>query len=81
MSSEIEAKKVRWRCNRGMLELDLLLIPFAENHFSTLSNEDKSQFIELLTMEDPVLFAWLMGHEEAEGNMKAIVQLVKSSKA
>jgi len=80
MSSDNEARMVRWRCNRGMLELDLLLIPFAENHFRDLSKEEKQQFIELLTYEDPTLFAWLMGHETAADDMLSIVNLVKKLK-
>ncbi len=77
----LEQRRARWRCNRGMLELDLLLIPFVENDFMTLSVLDKALFIELLTYEDPELFAWLMGHEEVTvEDLKSIVALIKSQK-
>lgn len=79
MNNELEAKKVRWRCNRGMLELDLFLIPFAENHFGNLSEENKKKFVELLTHEDPVLFSWFMGHEQAQEDMQSIVLIVKEA--
>ena len=69
-----QSNKVRWRCNRGMLELDLLLIPFAENHFSLLDEKEKATFIELLTYEDPTLFNWLMGQDVAED--KALNEMV-----
>lgn len=72
-----EARMVRWRCNRGMLELDLLLIPFVENKFQSLSSEQKALFIKLLEYEDPLLFGWLMGHQEVDiDELKPIVKLI-----
>ena len=80
-AKELEQRRARWRCNRGMLELDLLLIPFVENHFNKLSEPNKKLFIELLTYEDPELFAWLMGHEEVSvPELKEIVSLVTGHK-
>lgn len=52
-----------WRAHRGMLELDLFLIPFVEQMWSTLSSADKKNFENLLQATDPELFAWFMGHE------------------
>ena len=78
---EILARKVRWRCNRGMLELDLLLIPFAEQKFCSLSTELKDKFIKLLTFDDPVLYGWLMGFEEVtQPELVDIIDLIKKSK-
>lgn len=56
--------RVRWACRRGMLELDVLLQPFVETKYQDLSDQDKLDFIRLLTGEDPELFAWFMGHEQ-----------------
>lgn len=80
MTLDTQARMVRWRCNRGMLELDLILIPFSENHFEKLDADKKAEFIELLTHEDPTLFAWLMGHEEVSEAMKPIVEIVNRTK-
>lgn len=55
--------RVRWACRRGMLELDVLLQPFVESQYQDLNDQDKLDFIRLLTCEDPELFAWFMGHE------------------
>jgi len=43
-----------------MLELDLLLVPFAENSLSTLSDEQIEDYRRLLTEEDQDLFQWLV---------------------
>lgn len=53
--------RLRWRCRRGMLELDLLLGEFVERGLHALSDEMKRDFEALLEYPDPVLFDWLMG--------------------
>ncbi|PWK54464.1 succinate dehydrogenase assembly factor 2 [Pleionea mediterranea] len=62
MSETFDRKKIIWTCRRGMLELDVILIPFAEQHFEHLSDEDKQLFVELLEQADPDLFNWIMGY-------------------
>lgn len=67
-----------WQCRRGMLEVDLFLIPFAKNHYPQLPDNQKENFRNLLTYSDPELFAWLMGHESPEEpELIEIVQLIK----
>ena len=58
--------KLRWACRRGMLELDVLFMPFVEDAYDSLSDNEKAIFQRLLTGEDPELFAWFMGHEECK---------------
>lgn len=63
-----------------MLELDLLLIPFVKKHYVHLPQNQKEMFKTLLTHPDPVIFAWLMGHEspeESESELIEIVQLIR----
>ena len=74
----IERARLRWGCYRGMLELDLLLLPFFDKHFDDLSLDKQSQFKQLLEQPDPDIFAWLMGHQNVEQQeLKAIVQYIK----
>ena len=54
---------IRWKCRRGMLELDLLLERFLETHYEKLSLEDQKIFEELLELPDPVLYAYTMHTE------------------
>ncbi len=53
--------RLRWRCRRGMLELDLLLQEFLERAFQELPETEKREFEALLDYPDPVLLDWLMG--------------------
>lgn len=72
-----EANRVRWHSRRGMLELDVLLAPFAEQAYDHLSAEDQASYRQLLECEDPDLFQWLMEYEvPAEENLARIVRLV-----
>ncbi len=58
--------KLKWACRRGMLELDVLLAPFVDEAYDALSDDDKLIFQNLLTCDDPDLFAWFMGHAKCE---------------
>ncbi|MCW8107378.1 succinate dehydrogenase assembly factor 2 [Alteromonas ponticola] len=65
----LEAKRVarmRWACRRGMLELDVLLLPFMDEAFDDLTYDQKLVFERLLTSDDPDLFAWFMGHQKCD---------------
>jgi antitoxin CptB len=69
--------RLRWACRRGMLELDVLFMPFVEEAYDALSVEDKATFERLLVCQDPELFAWFMGHEICEDKeLNAMVQFI-----
>ena len=81
MLSEIDYKRLCWHSRRGMLELDLLLVPFVEEHFKDLSAENQLHYKELLDSEDQDLFSWLLGREIPEDEqMCRIVDIVLSSR-
>lgn len=64
-----EAKRLarlKWACRRGMLELDVLFLPFVEEAFGDLEFEQQETFERLLTCDDPDLFAWFMGHQQCD---------------
>jgi len=56
-----EPARMKWACRRGMLELDVLLGNFLDKGFNQLVEDDKRLFVELLHLQDPELFALLMG--------------------
>ncbi|MEE8057367.1 MAG: succinate dehydrogenase assembly factor 2 [Pseudomonadales bacterium] len=73
MISEIDYKQLCWASRRGMLELDLILMPFVENRFRELSTEDQQRYIQLVEGEDNDMFAWLLGRERPENPELAII--------
>ena len=44
MSADIEMKRLFWHSRRGMLELDVLLLPFLQEAYSDLEPADKERF-------------------------------------
>jgi antitoxin CptB len=60
MFSEPEYNRIYWASRRGMLELDLILMPFVERRLRELSAADQQRYVDLLESEDTDLFAWFM---------------------
>lgn len=56
--------RLRWRCRRGMLELDLLLQGFLENGYEELDEGEKGVFVRMLELPDQTLHEYLMGMSE-----------------
>lgn len=60
-----------------MRELDLLLIPFLEKRFDTLSEEEQLTYQRLIEEEDQDLFVWLMHREWPEDpDLRHLVQMI-----
>lgn len=77
-NNNVEYHRIRWACRRGMLELDLFLMPFFENCYSDLSQAEKALFKALLSEHDPILYAWLMGFEPvSKKEFSAIVDKIR----
>ena len=66
-----------WHSRRGMLELDVLLVPFLKEEFRSLPEADQALYERLLECEDPELFKWFMqkGVPEDEG-LARIVKII-----
>ncbi len=58
--------ELRWRCRRGMLELDLLLRRFVEQRYAELSNAQVRALGAALAVEDDQLWDWLSGRARPE---------------
>ena len=57
-----EQSRLLWQCRRGMLELDLMLMPFVEQHYSRLDSKERAALQTLLGHPDQLLLDILMGH-------------------
>ncbi len=56
MKNSLKSSAVYWRCHRGMLELDTILLSFFDKYYAALSPELKQKFVSLLEYSDPDLF-------------------------
>ena len=48
MLNDREWDRLRWQCRRGMLELDVILLPFVEEDLSRLDERLQRGFARLL---------------------------------
>ncbi len=64
MSSEAELKRMRWRCRRGMLELDIVLERFVAR-YGELDDRQKMALDELLDLPDTTLWDMISGKTPA----------------
>ena len=72
--------RLLWASRRGMLELDLILTPFVENVYDTLSKDDQLRFEVLLECEDQTLFMWFMQRENPDNpDMDRIIKIIMDS--
>lgn len=77
MYTEVDIRKLAWQCRRGMLELDILLEPFAKEAFRELSEQDQDRFVKLLACEDQDLFVWFMERDVPEDpDLQRIVRVI-----
>ena len=72
------ADRVFWRSRRGLLELDLLLVPFAEQGFASLPAEQQALYGEMLDFEDVEIYAWIAGRESPPERFEDVLQAVRS---
>jgi antitoxin CptB len=68
-----DAGRLRWRCRRGMRELDVLLVRFLERDWPGASDADRLAFRALLERQDPEINALLLGRMEPEDEALARV--------
>ncbi|CAG8866743.1 FAD assembly factor SdhE [Pseudomonas fluorescens] len=66
MVEQTEINRLFWHSRRGMLELDVLLVPFTQEVYSTLSEKDRELYVRLLSCEDQDMFGWFMERSESE---------------
>ena len=74
-----QLKRLRWRCRRGMRELDQLLVRWLEREWERSSDDDRAVFLRLLDCEDDRLWRWFLGHETApDAALQSIVERIRA---
>jgi antitoxin CptB len=69
----IDDRRIRWRCRRGMKELDVMLERFLADGYSELDEGERAVFARLLNSMDPELFGWLSGNALPDDEQLAAV--------
>ena len=74
-----ELGKLRWRCRRGMKELDVLLTRYVNERFCGASNLEQALFKELLETEDSVLYGYCLGGEKPPPRFAALIERITAN--
>ena len=67
-------ERVRWRCRRGLLELDIVLGRFIALHFAQLDAAQQATFDTLLDLSDADLWGLISGENIANEKTPALNQ-------
>ena len=77
MSDEAELRRLRWRCRRGMRELDQLMLRYLDGRWPAADDAERAVFLQLLDTEDDKLWRWFMGRETPqEADLNVLVQRI-----
>jgi len=73
----VEFNRLFWHSRRGMLELDVLLVPFLKEAYRDLPAEDQARYHKLLECEDTDMFSWFMQKSVPEDpDLARIVKII-----
>jgi antitoxin CptB len=77
--ADAELKRLRWRCRRGMRELDQLLTRWLDREWTAASDSQREVFLRLLDSEDDRLWRWFLGHETApDAALDSLIQYIRT---
>lgn len=68
-----ELGRLRWRCRRGMRELDVLLLRYLQRDWPRADATEREAFRALLERQDPEINGLLLGRLEPEQEALALV--------
>jgi antitoxin CptB len=72
--------RLQWRCRRGMLELDTLLLDFLDRRYRHLDQAGRQSFERLLDYADADLMDFLTGRcEPADPEISAIILTMRET--
>ena len=56
-----EISRLRWRCRRGMKELDMAMLTYLDTAYEAATDEEKEAFKSLLDYQEPELYGLIAG--------------------
>ena len=68
--------RLRWRCRRGMKELDILLSRYMDERFGAASPQEQDAFRRLLEFQDPAIYAYCLGSERLPEHLAVLIERI-----
>ena len=80
MPEDASDSRLRWRCRRGMLELDLMLNTFLDKEYGHLNNNQKIVLDQILDYPDQLLFDLFLGFmQSSDRDVASLVSVIRKS--
>jgi antitoxin CptB len=74
-----ELERARWRCRRGLLELDIVLQSFMDKHYTKLNKAELRQFEMLLDFPDNDLWEMIaLRKETGNRSLQPVLHLLQT---
>ena len=77
-TSELQPGQLRWRCRRGMKELDVLLERYMDTRWPGAPPGERAAFALLLEAQDPVIYGYCLGSIPPPAHLTALVERIIS---
>lgn len=77
--SVTDLNRLRWRCRRGMREMDILLGGFLDQCYAALSPDRQQAFTSLLDEIDQDILDWVMGRKTVPDKYANIISLLRDN--
>ena len=77
--ADADLRRIRWRCRRGMRELDQLFERWLAHEYPQATDAERGVFLRLLDCEDDRLWRWFMGYEACpDAGLSQLIARIRS---
>jgi antitoxin CptB len=71
--------RLRWRCRRGMKELDILLTRYLDERYGAAPEKEQLAFRQLLEAQDPLIYAYCLGQERPPEHLAGLIERIAAN--
>lgn len=72
--------RLKWRCRRGMRELDVVLLRYLEHVYPEADPEEQAAFRRCLDLQDPEILAFLTGRQRCpDRSLAGVVEKIRNA--
>lgn len=71
--------QIRWRCRRGMKELDILFERYVANHLHRVNEDERNAFVRMLSLPDSLLWDYVMDRQTpTDSGIKDVLSKIRT---
>ena len=76
MPQDLQPGQLRWRCRRGMKELDILLERYVDRRWPSAQTDERAAFLGLLEVQDPLIYGYCLGSLPIPEHLAVLVERI-----